>query len=42
LFEYGVYTSPAATLHSIVTGAHSADDVAQTLLAMDHALEALG
>ena len=41
LFEYGVYTSPAATLHSIVTGAHSAGDVAQTLIAMDHALEAL-
>ena len=42
LFEYGVYTSPAATLHSIVTGAHSAGDVAQTLIAMDHALDALG
>jgi glutamate-1-semialdehyde 2,1-aminomutase len=42
LFEYGVYTSPAATLHSIVTVAHSADDVARTLTAMDHALEALG
>jgi glutamate-1-semialdehyde 2,1-aminomutase len=42
LFEYGAYTSPAATLHSIVTGAHSAGDVAQTLIAMDHALDALG
>jgi len=42
LFEYGVYTSPAATLHSIVTAAHSTDDVKQTLSAMERALEALG
>jgi glutamate-1-semialdehyde 2,1-aminomutase len=41
LFEYGVYTSPAATLHSIVTVAHSAEDVAKTLIAMDNTLEAL-
>jgi glutamate-1-semialdehyde 2,1-aminomutase len=42
LFEYGVYTSPAATLHSIVTAAHSAEDVKLTLSAMERALEALG
>ena len=41
LFEYGVYMSPAATLHSIVTVAHSANDVSKTLAAMDRALEAL-
>jgi glutamate-1-semialdehyde 2,1-aminomutase len=41
LFEYGVYMSPAATLHSIVTAAHSASDVEKTLVAMEHALEAL-
>ena len=39
LFEHGVYTSPAATLHSIVTAAHSREDVAQTLAAMESALE---
>ena len=41
LFEYGVYTSPAATLHSIVTLAHSASDVEKTLSAMEKALTAL-
>jgi glutamate-1-semialdehyde 2,1-aminomutase len=41
LFEYGVYTSPAATLHSIVTVAHTADDVAKTLVAMESALDSL-
>jgi glutamate-1-semialdehyde 2,1-aminomutase len=38
LFEYGIYTSPAATLHSIVTLAHSASDVEKTLTAMEKAL----
>ena len=42
LFEQGVYTTPAATLHSIVTVAHNADDVAKTLSAMGHALDELG
>jgi glutamate-1-semialdehyde 2,1-aminomutase len=42
LFEHGVYTTPAATLHSIVTVAHNADDVAKTLSAMGHALDELG
>jgi glutamate-1-semialdehyde 2,1-aminomutase len=42
LFEYGIYTSPAATLHSIVTAAHSREDVAQTLAAMENALEKIG
>jgi glutamate-1-semialdehyde 2,1-aminomutase len=41
LFEYGVYTSPAATLHSIVTLAHTRADVEQTLDAMAAALDAL-
>ena len=38
LFEHGVYTSPAATLHSIVTVAHSLKDVETTLAAMSAAL----
>jgi len=42
LFEHGIYTSPAATLHSIVTAAHSSEDVAQTLAAMENALEKIG
>jgi glutamate-1-semialdehyde 2,1-aminomutase len=41
LFEYGIYTSPAATLHSIVTVAHSREDVSKTLTAMDAALDEL-
>jgi glutamate-1-semialdehyde 2,1-aminomutase len=41
LFERGVYMSPAATLHSIVTMAHTAGDVSATLAAMERALEAL-
>ncbi len=41
LFQHGVYMTPAATLHSIVTVAHHADDVAKTLSAIDGALEAL-
>jgi len=38
LFEYGIYTSPAATLHSIVTLAHRASDAEKTLAAMEKAL----
>jgi len=41
LFGYGVYTSPAATLHSIVTAAHTEEDVQQTLAAMGRVLDAL-
>jgi glutamate-1-semialdehyde 2,1-aminomutase len=41
LFEFGVYTSPAAGLHSIATFAHSNDDVEFTLTALDLALDAL-
>ena len=42
LFELGVYTSPAAGLHSIVTLAHSKDDVEFTLTALGRALDTLG
>jgi glutamate-1-semialdehyde 2,1-aminomutase len=42
LFEFGVYTSPAAGLHSIATFAHSKEDVALTLTAIGRALDALG
>jgi len=38
LFEYGIYTSPAATLHSIVTVAHTLEDVDTTLSAMEAVL----
>jgi glutamate-1-semialdehyde 2,1-aminomutase len=41
LFEYGIYTSPAATLHSIVTLAHTPSDVEKTLAAMEKALTTL-
>ncbi len=41
LFEYGVYTTPAATLHSIVTLAHTDEDVDLTLAAAEKALDAL-
>lgn len=41
MFEYGVYTSPAATLHSIVTAAHSSEDVALTLSGAERAIDAL-
>jgi glutamate-1-semialdehyde 2,1-aminomutase len=41
LFEFGVYTTPAATLHSIVTLAHTESDVQKTLAAMDRALDAV-
>lgn len=38
LFEHGVYMTPAATLHSIATSAHSESDVAFTLNAVEDAL----
>ncbi|MFZ0958350.1 MAG: aspartate aminotransferase family protein [Candidatus Sulfotelmatobacter sp.] len=38
LFELGVYTTPSATLHSIVTLAHSDDDIDFTLTAAERAL----
>ena len=41
LFEFGVYTSPAAGLHSIATAAHTKDDVERTLTALGRALDAL-
>jgi len=41
LFEYGVYTTPAATLHSIVTLAHTDEDVHLTLAAAEKALDAV-
>lgn len=39
LFPFGVYASPSASLHSIVTLAHSDQDVEQTLEAARKALE---
>jgi glutamate-1-semialdehyde 2,1-aminomutase len=41
LFEHGVYMSPSAALHSIVTAAHTADDVEKTLAAMEKVLLAM-
>jgi len=41
LFEFGVYTTPSAALHSIVTLAHTEQDVELTLAAMGKALDAL-
>jgi glutamate-1-semialdehyde aminotransferase len=41
LFEFGVYTTPSAALHSIVTLAHTAEDIDSTLLAVRSALDAL-
>jgi glutamate-1-semialdehyde 2,1-aminomutase len=40
LFEFGVYSSPAAGLHSIATAAHSEEDVVFTLKALGAALDA--
>jgi len=40
LFELGVYTTPSATLHSIVTLAHSDHDVDFTLDAVERSLRA--
>ena len=42
LFPFGVYASPSAALHSIVTLAHTDDDVEQTLAAAEKALEQSG
>jgi glutamate-1-semialdehyde 2,1-aminomutase len=39
LFQFGVYTSPSAALHSIVTLAHTEQDVKLTLEAVGKALE---
>jgi glutamate-1-semialdehyde 2,1-aminomutase len=41
LFEFGVYTTPAATLHWIVTLAHTGADVDFTLAAAGKALDSL-
>lgn len=38
LFQYGVYASPSAALHSIVTLAHTEEDVDRTLEAVGKAL----
>src|SRR5437868_2573017 len=40
LFEFGVYASPSAALHSIVTLAHTDEDVERTLEAAGKALDA--
>ena len=40
LFPFGVYASPSAALHSIVTLAHSEEDVDLTLEAAGKALDA--
>jgi len=42
LFPFGVYASPSAALHSIVTLAHSEQDVGLTLDAAGRALDAAG
>src|SRR5215831_4852346 len=42
LFPFGIYASPSAALHSIVTLAHSDDDVDLTLQATGKALDSLG
>jgi glutamate-1-semialdehyde 2,1-aminomutase len=42
LFPHGMYASPSAALHSIVTLAHTEEDVDLTLAAADKALEATG
>lgn len=34
LFAHGVYTSPAATLHSVITAAHTSEDVERTIAAV--------
>ncbi len=39
LFEFGVYASPSAALHSIVTLAHTDEDVERTLEAANEALD---
>ncbi|HKU27130.1 MAG TPA: aspartate aminotransferase family protein [Candidatus Sulfotelmatobacter sp.] len=42
LFSFGVYASPSAALHSIVTLAHTDDDVDQTIEAASKALDSTG
>jgi glutamate-1-semialdehyde 2,1-aminomutase len=42
LFQFGVYASPSAALHSIVTLAHADEDVDLTLAAVKKALESSG
>jgi glutamate-1-semialdehyde 2,1-aminomutase len=41
MFEFGVYASPSAALHSIVTLAHTDEDVDRTLEAAGKALEGI-
>ena len=41
LFEYGVYASPSASLHSIATLAHTNEDVDHTLEAAEKALDGM-
>jgi glutamate-1-semialdehyde 2,1-aminomutase len=41
LFEFGVYTTPSAALHSIVTLAHTENDVSLTLAAAEKAFDAV-
>jgi glutamate-1-semialdehyde 2,1-aminomutase len=41
LFEFGVYATPSAALHSIVTLAHTEQDVDLTVAAVGKALDAL-
>jgi glutamate-1-semialdehyde 2,1-aminomutase len=42
LFPFGVYASPSAALHSIVTLAHTDEDVDRTLQAAEKALDQNG
>jgi glutamate-1-semialdehyde aminotransferase len=42
LFPFGIYASPSAALHSIVTLAHTDQDVELTLEAVTKALETSG
>jgi len=42
LFEQGVYMSPSAALHSVACVAHTPDDVAATLAAVERVLDAGG
>jgi glutamate-1-semialdehyde 2,1-aminomutase len=42
LFEHGVYMSPSAALHSVACVAHTPDDVAATLAAVERVLDAGG
>ncbi len=42
LFQFGVYASPSAALHSIVTSAHTDEDVDLTLAAAEKAIDIAG